>query len=163
MLSPFPARASTVYVMAAAPVANAKAADPPSRAAILLSNTDCVGFVSLPYMLPGSERLNLASAWAVSLKTYDVVRYIGTARESVVGSGCSWPTWSCSVSNLYPLLLPGPSGTLLFFIISSLLVSYFLFLIALIIRTSASTGICPRCLQRSLPRSFLRTRSWRPP
>ena len=34
--------------IAAAPLATAKAAEPPSSAAILFSNTSCVEFVSLP-------------------------------------------------------------------------------------------------------------------
>ena len=46
--SPFCARFSIVYVIAAAPEATARAATPPSRAAILFSNTSSVGFVSLP-------------------------------------------------------------------------------------------------------------------
>ena len=45
-----PARAtfSIAYVTAAAPDATARAAVPPSRAAIRLSKTSSVGFVSLP-------------------------------------------------------------------------------------------------------------------
>ena len=62
MWSPFFARFSNVYVIAAAPDATASAATPPSNAAILFSNTSSVGFVSLPYMLPASASPKRAAA-----------------------------------------------------------------------------------------------------
>ena len=59
---PFAARASMVYVMAAAPDASARAALPPSRAAIRFSSTSWVELVSLPYILPGSASPNRSAA-----------------------------------------------------------------------------------------------------
>ena len=40
-------------------------------------------------MLPGSVSANLPAAVAESLKTYEVVAYMGTALESVAESGAS--------------------------------------------------------------------------
>ena len=48
MWSPFCARFSIVYEIAAEPDATANAATPPSSAAILCSKISSVGFVSLP-------------------------------------------------------------------------------------------------------------------
>ena len=88
------------YVTAAAPDATARPATPPSSAATLFSNTSWVEFVNLPYIFPESSNPNLAAACALFLNTYDVVWYIGTALESVAGSGFSCPTCNCKVSNL---------------------------------------------------------------
>ena len=62
MWSPLCAKFWNVYDNAAAPEATANAATPPSRAAILCSNTSSVGFVNLPYILPESLNPNLAAA-----------------------------------------------------------------------------------------------------
>src|ERR1035441_11124178 len=57
-------------------------------------------------MFPNSLRANRFAAWSESLKTNEVVWYIGTALAPVVGSG-TWPACSASVLRFLDEMLIG--------------------------------------------------------
>ena len=72
---------------AAWPLAVHTAPTPPSSEAMRSSRTATVGLEIREYRCPLTSRLNRPAAWSTESNTYDVVWWMGTAREPVVGSG----------------------------------------------------------------------------
>lgn len=97
MCEPAPISVAIDRCSAACPLAVAMAPMPPSSADTRCSSTALVGLLMREYTWPARSRLNSEAAWSLDSKTKEVVRWIGTARAPVVGSGAA-PACSASVS-----------------------------------------------------------------
>src|SRR6478609_7849431 len=89
MCEPEPISVAMVRCRAAWPLAVVIAPMPPSRAATRCSRTALVGLLMREYTWPARSRLNSDAAWSLDSKTNEVVRWIGTARAPVAGSGAA--------------------------------------------------------------------------
>src|SRR5205085_3464550 len=92
------ARVQIARCSAAWPLAVAMAPAAPSSAATRSSSTALVGFEIRLYTWPERSMLNSDAAWSLLSKTNEVVRWMGTARAPVAGSGAA-PACSARVSN----------------------------------------------------------------
>src|SRR5689334_6778696 len=98
MCEPAPASVAIARCSAACPLEVAMAPTPPSSAATRSSSTAFVGFEMRLYTCPERSMLNSDAACSLFSNTKEVVRWMGTARAPVAGSGAA-PACRARVSN----------------------------------------------------------------